>query len=223
MDLREEQWELVKPFVQWSAKRRTDGRGRPFRDARPVLNGVLWILRTGAQWHDLPERYGPYQTCHRRFQKWPRRHLGRDAVGIGRRPSGTRQVGPGRDVCRCLLRGGKKGGDGVGPTKHGKGSKILAITDRHGLPIAVRVTSASPHECQLVEDTLRERFVGPVPERMIGDRGYDSDPLDQRLRQQQGVELIAPHRYNRSKPRTQDGRGLGDTCDAGRWKDCLPG
>jgi transposase len=72
MDLREEQWELVKPFVQWSAKRRTDGRGRPFRDARPVLNGVLWILRTGAQWHDLPERYGPYQTCHRRFQKWVR-------------------------------------------------------------------------------------------------------------------------------------------------------
>jgi transposase len=49
-----------------------DGRGRPFRDARPVLNGVLWILRTGAQWHDLPERYGPYQTCHRRFQKWVR-------------------------------------------------------------------------------------------------------------------------------------------------------
>ncbi len=43
---------------------------------------------------------------------------------------------------------------------------------------------------------------------MVGDRGYDSDPLDQRLREQQGVELIAPHRYNRSKPRTQDGRVL---------------
>jgi len=43
---------------------------------------------------------------------------------------------------------------------------------------------------------------------MVGDRGYDSDPLDQRLREQQGVELIAPHRYNRIKPRTQDGRVL---------------
>ncbi len=43
---------------------------------------------------------------------------------------------------------------------------------------------------------------------MVGDRGYDSDPLDQRLREQQGVELIAPHRYNRTKPRTQDGRVL---------------
>jgi transposase len=84
----------------------------------------------------------------------------------------------------------------------------VAIAERHGLPIALRVTSASPHESQLVEDTLRERFVAPMPERMIGDRGYDSDPLDQRLREQQGVELIAPHRYNRIKPRTQDGRVL---------------
>jgi len=43
---------------------------------------------------------------------------------------------------------------------------------------------------------------------MVGDRGYDSDPLDQRLWEQQGVKLIAPHRYNRTKPRTQDGRVL---------------
>ncbi len=47
-------------------------RGRPARNARQLLNGVLWILRTGAPWHDLPERYGPYQTCHRRFQQWVR-------------------------------------------------------------------------------------------------------------------------------------------------------
>jgi transposase len=44
----------------------------PFRDARAVLNGVLWVLRTGAPWHDLPPRYPPYQTCHRRFQQWQR-------------------------------------------------------------------------------------------------------------------------------------------------------
>jgi transposase len=46
------------------------GRGRPWRDSRDVLNGILWILRTGAPWRDLPERYPPYQTCHRRFQRW---------------------------------------------------------------------------------------------------------------------------------------------------------
>ena len=68
----------------------------------------------------------------------------------------------------------------------------MAIADRHGLPIAVRVTSASPHESKLVEDTLRQRHVAAVPERMIGDRAYDSDPLDERLQHEQGVELIAP-------------------------------
>ena len=53
-------------------KRRPDGRGRPWRDARVVLNGILWVLRTGAPWYDLPDRYPPYQTCHRRFQQWQR-------------------------------------------------------------------------------------------------------------------------------------------------------
>ena len=70
MDLTEAQWEKLKPLL--AAKRRSDGRGRPWRDARVVLNGILWVLRTGAPWHDLPERYPPYQTCHRRFQQWQR-------------------------------------------------------------------------------------------------------------------------------------------------------
>ncbi len=70
MDLTHAQWAKLKPLLQ--PKRRPDGRGRPWRDARAVLNGILWILRTGAPWHDLPDRYPPYQTCHRRFQQWQR-------------------------------------------------------------------------------------------------------------------------------------------------------
>ena len=82
----------------------------------------------------------------------------------------------------------------------------MAITDCHGLPIAVRVTSASPNECTLVEDTLRHRHVSALPECMIGDKAYDSDALDQRLQREQGVQLIAPNR--RKRRRTQDGRPL---------------
>jgi len=58
-DLTDVQWEHLKPLVEWNQKRRPDGRGRPFSDARRVWNGVLWILRTGAPWQDLPSRYGP--------------------------------------------------------------------------------------------------------------------------------------------------------------------
>ena len=70
MDLTDQQWTIIEPLFE--EKRRPDGRGRPWRDARAVLNGMLWVLRTGAPWHDLPDRYPPYQTCHRRFQQWRR-------------------------------------------------------------------------------------------------------------------------------------------------------
>lgn len=69
MDLTDAQWELVSPLLP-RYRRRKDGRGRPRTDLRAVLNGALWILRTGAQWADLPRRCPPYQTCHRYFQEW---------------------------------------------------------------------------------------------------------------------------------------------------------
>lgn len=83
----------------------------------------------------------------------------------------------------------------------------MAVSDSHGTPIAVLVGSASPHEVTLVEATLKECFVhGPI-EKLIGDKAYDSDPLDAVLAEQ-GIELIAPHKSNRKKPKTQDGRKL---------------
>jgi transposase len=73
-ELSDVQWEYLEPFVECDQqeRQRRDGRGGRWSDARQVLNGVLWILRTGAPWKDLPERYGSYQTCHRRFQQWQR-------------------------------------------------------------------------------------------------------------------------------------------------------
>ena len=83
----------------------------------------------------------------------------------------------------------------------------MAVADRFGLPVAVSVGSASPHEVTLVEATLDERFIVDLPERLIGDRAYDSDPLDERMAEM-GIEMIAPHKRNRRKPKTQDGRPL---------------
>lgn len=83
----------------------------------------------------------------------------------------------------------------------------MAVADSAGVPIAAHAASASPHEITLVQDTLAERFTDAAPDKLIGDRAYDSDRLDRELAAQ-GVELIAPHRYNRSKPITQDGRQL---------------
>jgi transposase len=95
----------------------------------------------------------------------------------------------------------------VGKTKRGKGTKLMALADGSGLPLSVRAASASPHEVTLVGDVLDGRFVSEKPERLIGDRAYDSDPLDAELAKM-GIEMIAPHRNNRKKPKTQDGRKL---------------
>ncbi len=69
-ELTDEQWTLIEPLFDKPPAVQT--RGRPRRADREVLNGVLWILRSGARWCDLPERFPPYQTCHRRFQEWVR-------------------------------------------------------------------------------------------------------------------------------------------------------
>lgn len=84
----------------------------------------------------------------------------------------------------------------------------MAIADRHGLPVGLFVGSASPHEVTLVEDTLDGCYTRGVPEKVIGDGAYDSDPLDERLLDERGIELIAPHKNNRKRAKTQDGRPL---------------
>ena len=83
----------------------------------------------------------------------------------------------------------------------------MGIADGHGLPLALRTESASPAEVKLVQATLEERIVAEVPERLIGDKAYDSDRLDQELMQNYGTEMIAPNKINRRTP-TQDGRPL---------------
>jgi transposase len=95
----------------------------------------------------------------------------------------------------------------VGKTKRGKGTKLMAVADGAGIPIAIHATSASPHEVTLVEATVKQRFVNDVPRRLIGDRAYDSDRLDAQL-QKQSIDMIAPHRGNRIRNFTQDGRKL---------------
>jgi transposase len=66
-ELTEEAWATIAPLLPPSGR-----RGGQWRDHRTVINGILWKLRTGAPWRDLPERYGPWQTCADRLYRWRR-------------------------------------------------------------------------------------------------------------------------------------------------------
>lgn len=102
----------------------------------------------------------------------------------------------------------KDGGDGIGATKAGKGVKIMVLGDARGLPVSIGTMSATPHESPLVRRLMSFMLTEAQPERVIGDKAYDSDQLDEEMAKQD-IERIAPHRCNR-KPEniTQDGRPL---------------
>ena len=84
----------------------------------------------------------------------------------------------------------------------------MAIADASGFPVAAHVESATPHEVKLVEATIDSSFTQHAPDKLIGDKAYDSDGLDDQLLEDRGIELIAPHKRNRKKAPTQDGRKL---------------
>ena len=116
---------------------------------------------------------------------------------------------PGRQLCS-----GEKGGAAVGKTKRGKGTKWMVLVDGGGLPLGVRLESASPGEVTLAEATLAEVKVPrpkgcprQKPKRIIADRAYDSDPLRERLAKR-GIDLIVPYRKNSNLRRYEDGRKL---------------
>lgn len=155
----------------------------------------------------MPECYPPYQTCHRHFQEWV--------------SSGTFEVilkilvqdkkGRGDfDLTEFILLppfSSQKWGSGAGKTNRDKGPKITAMANRQSLSIAISVRWASLHETTGVEPTLESMFTTKLPESLANDQGYDSDPVDQKLAEN-NVDLIAPPPSNRKKGKPQDGRKL---------------
>jgi len=83
--------------------------------------------------------------------------------------------------------------------------KIMAIVERSGLPVSLSTHAANHHEVKLVQLGFDFYMLEKKPDFLIGDGAYDSDPLDDELRET-GTRMIAPHKKNRKKPKTQDGR-----------------
>jgi len=206
--LKDEQWKKIhKHFPEENIP---DGRpGRKPVPTRRVLEAVLWILNTGAQWHMLPQCYPNYKTVHRRFQQWCRQEVLRKVLcDLANELRKQGSLDESECFVDAMFSSAKGGGDEIGPTKRGKGVKIMGIVDRHGLPLAVSTHAANHHEVTLVQLTFDFYMIEAKPEKLIGDKAYDSDELDDEL-EKQGIELIAPHRSSRRlQNQTQDGRAL---------------
>jgi transposase len=179
------QWERIREH--FPEENLPDDRpgGKPIT-SRNVLDGVPWIL----------------------IQQWRRNDVLRNILTDLANTLRDEGAVDERECCiDAMFQSAKGGGDDNGKTKRGKGVKIIAIVDRHGLPLAVSTHAANHREVTLVQLSVDFYMIEAKPENLIGDRAYDSDPLDKRLRQQ-GIEMISPHKSHRMKKKTQDRRRL---------------
>jgi transposase len=204
MFITDTQWEVLKPILEVPQK---NGFGRPRTQARPVFEAVLFILHTGIQWKYLPQTFPPKSTVHDYLQLWSENKAFRKVLSrVIRSLVQTGHI----DLEQCFVDAtfapAKGGGPAVGLTRKGKGSKIQLIVDNQGVPLGVAVDSASVGETAMVQQTLDLFAPDALPQRLIGDKAYDCDALDETLAEL-GIEMIAPHRKNRRpETKTQDGR-----------------
>jgi transposase len=176
--------ELTEQELDWLCERIPDPPrnplgGRPPLDKRRAVAGIFWILDNGAKWKDLPARFGSKSAVHRWFKRWVEagvfEKIMRDAGRFVEEQGGYR-------LYECFIDAtfskAKGGGDGIGLTRVGKGVKIMVLVDARGLPVAVDSAPANRSESHLVQQLFDFMLSSEAPPRLIGDKAYDSDPLD---------------------------------------------
>jgi transposase len=214
MDRTDEPWDVLKPILPVPS-RRSDGRGRPWRDPRAVLNGRLWIWPTGAPWQAWPPRDPPDQTCHRRLHHGVRsdvfaRILQVLATDLQERGTLARSEWCIDGTCVVANTGGSGG-------ERRRGARVRrSWPEPTGLVVLSPSTLRRRRRMQspVLEPTLAAGVVDAQPARWMGDTADESAPLDAHVAEP-GIEWIIPHRSNRNIPKPHDGRPW--RRDARRW------
>jgi transposase len=177
IQLTDVQWMFIRPLLPPPAR-----TGRPRADDRRTIEGILYVLITGCRWQDLPRAYGAPTTVWRRLKRW-----GEAGVWecIWRAALAALDRHGRLDWSIVFLDGSfvpaKKGGEQVGLTRKGKGTKWMLVTDGTGLPLGFHLDGANRTEVRLAEQTLDTiRVARPRgrpkqrPQTLVADRGYDT-------------------------------------------------
>jgi len=187
------EWSVIRPMLPNKA------RGIPRVDDRRILNGIFWVLRSGAPWRDLPESYGPYTTCYNRFVRWRRAGVWdriMDALA-GTHDATVQMIDTSvvrvHQHAACIARNRAQH---MGRSRGGLTSKIHAIVDANGLPVRLGLTAGEAHDNRLCSVLL----TGLLPRTMLlADRGYDADWI-RALAIRRGAWANIPPKRNRKDP-----------------------
>jgi transposase len=192
-ELSDYEWTAIEPMLP------NKPRGVRRVNDRRVLNGIFWVLRSGAPWRDLPETYGPRTTCYNRFVRW--RQAGvwdqiMDTLAAGH-DAAVQMIDT--SVVRVHQHGASIADNNhqdMGRSRGGLTSKIHAVVDTNGLPVHLALTPGEAHDNRLCSVLLGAL----LPKTMLlADRGYDADWIRELARQQGAWANIRPKR-NRKDP-----------------------
>ena len=188
-ELSDYEWSVIKPMLP------NKPRGIPRVDDRCILNGIFWVLRSGAPWRDLPSSYGPRTTCYNRFVRWRRAGVWdrlMDALAAAH-DAAVQMIDT--SIVRVHQHGAciaNNGGQHIGRSRGGLTSKIHVVVDGNGLPVQLGLTGGQTHDNRLCHVLLRQL---PRRARLLADRGYDADWI-RGLANQQGAWANIPPKRN---------------------------
>ena len=192
-ELADHEWTAIKPMLP------NKPRGVPRVNDRRVVNGIFWVLRSGAPWRDLPTAFGPYTTCYNRFVRWRRAGVwGRVIEALATAHDAAVQMID-TSIVRvhqhgaCITRNQRQS---MGRSRGGLTSKIHAVVDSNGLPVRLALSPGEAHDVRLAGKLLSRLKSGSM---LLADRGYDADWIRE-LAMKRGAWANIPPKSNRSDP-----------------------
>ena len=209
-DLSDEEWAVIAPLLPQQT------RGAKRVDDRKILNGIFYILRTGAPWRDLPERYGPRTTVYNRYVRWGRKGvwktvfdaLAREVkdslifidgsiVKAHRAAAGSKKgnfssvLDASRRRFVCLSANGSRGG---------RTSKVHAAVDEYGRPLRLVISGGNVHDSQMF-DAFTDWQEEPLA--IVADKAYASAKIRRQI-EDEGALAVIPSKSNARKPIPHD-------------------
>ncbi|MFE5406786.1 IS5 family transposase [Streptomyces sp. NPDC056580] len=223
-ELTDAEWELLAPLIP------SAGRGRPRVEDRRVINGMVYKIRTGISWRDLPERYGPWKTVYTRFRRYAIDGVfARALQQIQARADAAGDIDWLVQIDSTIVRAhqhaaatGRKGGSAgrtnrndhaLGRSRGGLTTKIHLACDGRGRPLAILLTPGQRHDSSCARPLLERIHVPRTgvgrprcrPDHVIADKAYSSRGFRAYLRKR-GIACTIPEKNDQKRHRRNRGR-----------------